>query len=113
MSSGTLLIIDDEEKLRKLLARILSLEGYTVLEAATGKDGLKKLEREHVDLVLSDVKLPDANGVELTQTIHTQFPSVEIIVLTAYGTIADGVKAIKTVLSIILPREMIMTKSFL
>lgn len=95
MSNGTLLIIDDEEKLRKLLARILSLEGYAVLEAATGKDGLKKLEHEHIDLVLSDVKLPDANGVELTQTIRSKYPSVEVIVLTAYGTIADGVKAIK------------------
>lgn len=95
MSNGTLLIIDDEEKLRKLLARILSLEGYTVLEAATGKDGLKKLEHEHIDLVLSDVKLPDANGVELTQTIRSKYPSAEVIVLTAYGTIADGVKAIK------------------
>ncbi|UKJ07747.1 sigma-54-dependent transcriptional regulator [Solitalea lacus] len=95
MNQGTLLIIDDEEKLRKLLARILSLEGYIVIEAATGKEGLKKLELEQIDVVLSDVKLPDANGVELTQTIKTRFPEIEIVVLTAFGTIADGVKAIK------------------
>ncbi|SMO54313.1 sigma-54-dependent transcriptional regulator [Solitalea koreensis] len=95
MSKGNILIIDDEDKLRGLLARILSLEGYSLFEAATGKEGLKKLELEDIQVVLSDVKLPDANGVELTQSIRSKYPELEIIVLTAFGTIADGVKAIK------------------
>ena len=92
---ATLLIIDDEARLRGLLARILSLEGYTVLEAENARAGLKTLEREEVHLVLSDVKLPDKNGIELTAQIKQLYPATEVIVLTAYGTIADGVTAIK------------------
>jgi two-component system NtrC family response regulator len=92
---GKLLIIDDEERLRKLLARILQLEGYEVLEAATGKEGLARLKSDTIDVVLSDVKLPDMNGIDLTKNIKIDYPATEIIVLTAYGTINDGVTAIK------------------
>ncbi len=92
---NTILIIDDEKKLSGLLARIISLEGFNVLEAATGKEGLKTLMQEDVLLVISDVKLPDVNGVDLVKTIKEKKPYVEVINLTAYGTIADGVKAIK------------------
>lgn len=94
-SKGKLLIIDDEDRLRKLLARILQLEGYELLEAATGKEGLRHLDSATVDVVICDVKLPDINGIELTKTIKDNNPAVEIIVLTAYGTINDGVTAIK------------------
>lgn len=95
MSKGKLLVIDDEERLRKLLARILQLEDFDVLEAPTAKEGLRKLEHEVVDVVISDVKLPDGNGIDLTKTIKAAYPAIEIIVLTAYGTINDGVSAIK------------------
>jgi two-component system NtrC family response regulator len=95
MAKGKLLVIDDEERLRKLLARILQLEGFEVIEAATAKEGLRKLEQEVVDVVISDVKLPDINGIDLTKTIKSAYPPIEIIVLTAYGTINDGVTAIK------------------
>jgi DNA-binding NtrC family response regulator len=78
-----------------LLARILQLEGYDVLEAANGKEGLSKLKNDVVDVVISDVKLPDTNGIDLTKKIKTEYPATEIIVLTAYGTINDGVTAIK------------------
>jgi two-component system NtrC family response regulator len=96
MQKDKLLIIDDEERLRNLLARILQLEGYDVLVASTGKEGLKKLQQEAVPVVISDVKLPDINGIELASQIKASFPSTEIIVLTAFGTINDGVKAIKS-----------------
>lgn len=89
------LIIDDEEKLRTLLARIVSLEGFEVWQAADCKSALKKLEQSEADVVLCDVKLPDGNGVELTKTIKTLYPLTEIILLTAYGNIPDGVLAIK------------------
>jgi two-component system NtrC family response regulator len=89
------LIIDDEQTLRGLLARIIQLEGYTVFQAATIKEGLKLLSRETINVVVSDVKLPDGNGVDLTPKIKTEFPAVEVIVITAFGTIEDGVKAIK------------------
>ncbi|CCH53493.1 two component, sigma54 specific, transcriptional regulator, Fis family [Fibrisoma limi BUZ 3] len=93
--AATILLIDDEDRLRQLLARLLSLEGYTILEASDARSGLKVLEREDVQLVISDVKLPDKNGIELTAQIKQAYPATEIIVLTAYGTIADGVTAIK------------------
>jgi two-component system NtrC family response regulator len=92
---GNILIIDDEEKLSSLLSRIIGLEGYVVFEAPTAKDGLKKLSKEEINVVVTDVKLPDGNGVELAQKIKLQYPYIEVIVLTAYGTIPDGVKAIK------------------
>ena len=93
--TATLLLIDDELRLRQLLARILQLEGYVVLEAENARAGLKVLERETVQLVISDVKLPDKNGIELTAQIKQLYPATEVIVLTAYGTIQDGVAAIK------------------
>jgi len=92
---ANVLIIDDEQTLRGLLARIIQLEGYTVFQAATIKEGLKLLSRETINVVVSDVKLPDGNGVDLTAKIKAEYPAVEIIVITAFGTIEDGVKAIK------------------
>ncbi len=90
-----ILIIDDEEKLRKLLARIITLEGIDVAEAATAKTGLKKLEENSVDVILCDVKLPDGNGVDLVKELKRISPVSEIILLTAYGNVPDGVQAIK------------------
>lgn len=95
MSTGTVLIIDDEEKLRTLLARIIRLEGFTVLEAENLKQGSKLMEKGEVDVLLCDVKLPDGNGVDLIKDFKSRYPSLETILLTAYGNIADGVKAMK------------------
>lgn len=89
------LIIDDEEKIRTLLSKIITLEGFDVLQAGDIKSGLKKLETADVDAVICDVKLPDGSGVEATKNIKEKYPSVEIILLTAYGNIADGVQAMK------------------
>lgn len=91
----TVLIIDDDKALQMLLARIISKEGFDVLTAGDAQSGLKVLEKEKVMVVMSDVNLPDANGIELVQTIKTKYPLTEIIVITGYGTIADGVMAIK------------------
>jgi two-component system NtrC family response regulator len=95
MNLNTLLIIDDEPQLRQLLARLLSVEGFDVVESDSVKNGLKQLEKHPFNVVLLDVKLPDGNGVELTKTIKEKYPETEIIVQTAYGNIADGVSAIK------------------
>lgn len=89
------LIIDDEEKIRTLLSKIISLEGFDVVEAGDIKTGLKKLEIADVDVVICDVKLPDGSGVEATKDIKDKYPVTEIILLTAYGNIPDGVQAIK------------------
>lgn len=91
----SILIIDDEKKINSLLARIISLEGFRVLQAFTGKEGLKILKSEDIPVVLSDVKLPDCSGVELVIEIKKLRPGSEIINLTAFGTIADGVAAMR------------------
>lgn len=89
------LIIDDEEKIRTLLSKIISLEGFDVVQAADIKNGLKKLETSDIDVLICDVKLPDGSGVETAKTIKEKYPCIEIILLTAYGNIPDSVQAIK------------------
>ncbi|HOZ79269.1 MAG TPA: sigma-54 dependent transcriptional regulator [Ferruginibacter sp.] len=90
-----ILIIDDEEQLRKLLARIIRLEGFTVTEAGTYAAAKKLMHKETPDIILCDVKLPDGNGVEMVKELKAIYPSAEIILLTAYGNIADGVQAMR------------------
>lgn len=77
------------------MARIIGLEGFEVIQAGDCKSGLKKLDQNSFDVVLCDVKLPDGNGVDLTIAIKEKYPQIEIILLTAYGNIPDGVQAIK------------------
>lgn len=89
------LIIDDEMQLRRLLSRIIGLEGYEVAEAADCASGMKMLRQHEPDVVLCDVKLPDGSGVELVSRIKEAAPAVEVILMTAYGNIPDGVQAIK------------------
>jgi two-component system NtrC family response regulator len=95
MFPQSVLIIDDEEKLRNLLGRIISLERFAVEEAGTLKAGLQVLQHKSIGVVVCDVKLPDGNGVDFVKEIKTKFPQLEVILLTAYGNIADGVQAIK------------------
>ena len=92
---NTILIIDDEEKIRGLLSRILSLEGFEVFQAADLKSALKKLERTEIDVIVCDVKLPDGSGVDFSKILKEKHPATETIMLTAYGNIPDGVQAIK------------------
>lgn len=92
---GTILLIDDEEKLRGLLKRIISLEGFTIYEAADLKAAAKLLEKESIQVVLCDVKLPDGSGVGFVKDVKAKYSATEIILLTAYGNIPDGIQAMK------------------
>ncbi len=92
---GHVLIIDDEPQLRNMLQRLFTGEGYTVTTAENGAQAMVKLKAHRFQAVLCDVKLPDANGVELTGAIKTQQPDAEVIVFTAFGTIGDAVKAVQ------------------
>lgn len=91
----SILIVDDEEKLRALLKRIIALEGYKVYDVPTIAGARQVLEKQGIDIVLCDVKLGDGNGVEFTKEIKSKYPFIEVILLTAYGNIPDGVVAIK------------------
>ncbi len=95
-TKGNILIIDDEFDLRKLLMRLLTLENYRVWDAADGRSGMKMLQTEdNIEVVLCDVMLGDVNGLDLIPKIKAAHPLVETIMITAYGTIEDGVRAIK------------------
>ncbi|WP_449399241.1 sigma-54-dependent transcriptional regulator [Chryseobacterium wanjuense] len=93
--SGNILIIDDEIKLLKLLGMILSQENFHVKEASTARSAMTMLEQYDFDVVLSDVRLPDAFGIDLVKSIKTKYPHQEIILMTAFGNITDAVQAMK------------------
>ncbi|REC47328.1 sigma-54-dependent transcriptional regulator [Chryseobacterium pennipullorum] len=93
--SGNILIIDDEIKLLKLLGMILSQENFNVKEASTARSAMTMLEQYDFDVVLSDVRLPDAFGVELVRSVKAKYPHLEIILMTAFGNITDAVQAMK------------------
>src|SRR5579884_3557067 len=95
MQTGTILIVDDEIKLRELYDRILSLEGFKTFTAGNIKDGLAILDNEQIQLVITDVKLPDGDGVSFTEKIKKAYPLTEVILITAYSNVQDGVKAMK------------------
>ena len=97
MPNGSLLLIDDEATLREVVARVLSFEGYSVLQAPDARRGLETLRQHAADIlvILCDVKLPDANGVELLGRLKALAPLTEVVLMTAYGTITDGVRAMK------------------
>src|ERR1035437_692987 len=93
---GTILIIDDEEKLRGALSRILELEGYKVFQAGDARQGYQLIEQQpEFHLVITDVRLPGESGLQVLEHIKKRYPFCEVIVVTAYGTIQDGVKAMK------------------
>ncbi|MCF8373005.1 MAG: sigma-54 dependent transcriptional regulator [Bacteroidales bacterium] len=96
MVKGKILVIDDEDQLRKALSRIIELEGYEVFQAENGTKGLKLFEKANdFILVICDVKLPDISGLDVLKMIKTKNSTCEVILITAYGTIHDGVYAMK------------------
>ena len=90
-----LLVIDDEDPIRKLLARMIELEGYNVSQAVDCQSAMKLLRKQPFDIILCDVFLPDGNGVDMVADIKKMAPLSEVILLTAHGNIPDGVQAIK------------------
>lgn len=95
-AAGNILVVDDEDKLRGLLKRIIALEGYIVHEAIDCKNAMKVLNREKVDVVVCDIRLPDGNGLELTGNIKRGWPDIEIILLTGHANIPDVVRAMRS-----------------
>ncbi|MEG1909702.1 MAG: sigma-54 dependent transcriptional regulator [Bacteroidales bacterium] len=89
------LIIDDEPQLRKLLTRVIELEGYEVFQAVDCATALRQLTFCSPDVIFCDVRLPDGNGIDLIPKLKAAYPLTEIILLTAHATISDGVQAIK------------------
>ena len=92
---ATLLVVEDEAKMRRLLELNLSEDGYTVLTAADAETGLNTLRQEKVDLVVTDLKLPGMNGLEFLQAVKRTNAAVPVVLMTAYGTVETAVEAMK------------------
>ena len=88
-----LLLVDDDPGLLKLLGMRLSSEGYTVTTAESGAEGLKVLAREKIDLVISDLRMDEMDGMALFAEIQKGQPGMPVIILTAHGSIPDAVAA--------------------
>src|SRR5574341_1539782 len=95
MSAKSILIVDDEASVRESLEKVLSKAGYLTFTASSGNDALAHLAKEKVDIVLSDLKMPDGDGVDLLKRIKNNFPDIEVILLTGYGTIETAVEAMR------------------
>jgi DNA-binding NtrC family response regulator len=93
--TGSVLIIDDEAGIRESLQTLLELEGYDVETAANGEQGMACLGDRTFDLVLLDLALPDRNGIDLLAEIRTHAPQLSVIMITAYGTVENAVKAMQ------------------
>src|SRR6184192_175957 len=93
--SGTVLIIDDEAAIRESLETLLELEGYAVESASSGEEGLARLGDGSFDLVLLDLALPDRNGIDLLAEIHAHDPHLSVVMITAYGTVENAVRAMQ------------------
>jgi len=100
----SILVIDDDEPIRELLRAILEHEGYRVLEAQNGNEGLKRFTETPTDLVITDLIMPEKEGIETIRDLRRKFPGVKIIAVSGGGRIgpdsylkmAKGVGALRT-----------------
>jgi DNA-binding NtrC family response regulator len=94
-AGGSVLIVDDEAAIRESLETLLEFEGYAVESAETGEDGLSRMAERPFDLVLLDFALPDRNGLEILADIRSRDPGLAVIMITAYGTVDNAVRAMQ------------------
>jgi two-component system response regulator PilR (NtrC family) len=95
VSVKRILIVDDEQSMREVLAILLKKEGFEVLTAGSRAEAASALARSAVDMVLTDVRLPDGDGIEILRHVKAAAPETVVIVMTGYGTSADAVAARK------------------
>jgi len=93
--SKTILVVDDESDLRDSLNKVFRKEGYLVLTANSGEEALNILHTKHVDLLLTDLRMSKMSGIDLLRKVKKQWPDIEVLVLTAYGTIEGAVEAMR------------------
>ena len=90
-----ILVIEDKESMAEMLRETLEAEGYTVLSARDGLEGIRHLREGRVDLVLTDLKLPRKDGIEILKTAKEESHLIPVIVMTAYGSVETAVEAMK------------------
>lgn len=93
--SPRILVADDEPNLRRVLAAILSREGYEVRQAVDGAEALEKID-DSVHVVITDLKMPRVDGMEVLRTVSARFPAIPVIMITAFGSVDNAVAAVKS-----------------
>ncbi|PIE68256.1 MAG: sigma-54-dependent Fis family transcriptional regulator, partial [Deltaproteobacteria bacterium] len=94
--SKTILVVDDDLHILEVLEARLSSAGYEVIKAGSAQVALEILQRQPVDMMVSDIKMPEMNGFHLLSKARALYPGLPVILLTAYGSIPDAVKAVKS-----------------
>jgi DNA-binding NtrC family response regulator len=89
------LLVDDDERLRNAAGKVLTTEGYSVVSAASGREALEVLKGEAVALVVSDLRLPDLDGIALLKQVRELVPEAEVVMITGYGSIEKAVEAMQ------------------
>ena len=93
--TGRVLVVDDEEGIRSFVAESLERDGHDVVTAADGKAALAAAREEPFDVVITDLRMPEVDGMTVVRTLRTEQPDVELVVLTAFGEVATAVEAMK------------------
>jgi DNA-binding NtrC family response regulator len=95
MSRGRILLVEDKDSLRRMLAHALEREGYEVAAVASGESGIERLAAESFHLLLTDLKLPGCSGLDVLRACRRDRPETPVVLLTAFGTVATAVEAMK------------------
>src|SRR5438067_9234428 len=93
MHTAKILVADDEQNLRRVLVAMLRRDGHDVVQAASGAEAIERLAE--VDVVITDLRMPGADGMEVLRTAARSHPQVPVIMITAYGSVGQAVEAIK------------------
>ena len=95
MKDYSILIVDDEDAQRSILKGYLEKKGYKIFSASSGTEGIKEVQSNLIDIVLSDFKMPDKTGLEVLEEVKKINPEISFVILTAYGTIENAVNAMR------------------
>jgi len=93
MSQAKLLIIEDDQKMRRLLELILGQEGYEIVTSSGGAEGIKKLQENSCDLVLTDLQMEKMDGMQVLDYVKRKYPTIPVLIITGYGTVKTAVEA--------------------
>lgn len=95
MTKAKILVVDDEKNIRNLVAQALEALDYFVHTAFDGKDAMVQLEADEYDLILTDLKMPGMDGMEFLEKAVAKYPDVQIVMISAHGTVDNAVEAMK------------------
>src|SRR5256885_1458156 len=95
MPESTILIIEDEEKMRRLMDLVLSREGYRLLQAESGEAGIRLIDDGGIDLVLTDLQMDTVSGIDVLDHVMKEIPDIPVVIITGFGTVKSAVEAMK------------------